>query len=133
MKFCGPIAFGVLALATTDPEVRASALAQAEAVLASGCMSHCYLWFYRDAIETSLLQDEWEQAMRYASLFEDYTQAEPLPWSDFVIARGRALAVFGSGKRDASTKQEIQRLRDVAGYVGFKTALPSLEQALSFW
>ena len=34
----------------------------------------------------------WAEALRYAQALADYTAAEPLPWSDFNIARARALA-----------------------------------------
>ena len=54
----------------------------------------------------------------------------PLPWSDFFIARGRALAAHGSGKRDDETMQELRRLRDEADRDGLKTASPAIEEAI---
>jgi len=56
--------------------------------------------FYHEAIETALNTGEWAAAERYAAAFESYTRPEPLPWADFHVARGRALAGFGRGARD---------------------------------
>lgn len=44
---------------------------------------------------------------------------EPLPWSDFYIARGRALAAYGEGARDEGTVLTLRSLRDEAERVGF--------------
>ncbi len=55
----------------------------------------------------------------------------PAPWSDFWIARGRALVAFGRGKRDGETVNELKRLRDEADRVGLRSALPALEEALA--
>ncbi len=74
---------------------------------------------------------EWERVDRYAQVLEDYTRAEPLPWTDHFIARGRALAAFGRGNRDDATMQELQRLRDEAERVGLKLAIRALEEALA--
>jgi len=82
-------------------------------------------------METCLQMGEWNEADRYAQAAEDYTSAEPLPYIDFLIARGRALADFGRGNRDDATTQELQRLRDEAERVGLKVAIPALEEALS--
>ena len=57
--------------------------------------------------------------------------AEPLPWRRFVVARGRALATHGRGKRDAATLAEIAELRGEAMRVGLRIALPALEAALA--
>src|SRR5262249_45653739 len=40
----------------------------------------------------------WDSVEHYAAMLEDFTRAEPLPWSDLFIARGRALAPQ-SGRR----------------------------------
>ncbi len=48
-----------------------------------------------------------------------------------MAARGRALAAFGRGNSDDATMRELKRLRDEAEHVGWKTALPALEEALA--
>ena len=76
-------------------------------------------------------EGDWDEVERYAAALEEFTRPEPLPWSDFFIARGRALAAFGGGSRDDATIAEIRRLRDQAEKIGCKPALPALEQALA--
>ena len=131
MRFVGPRAFAALALATDDPDQRHSALKEGQELLVGKSISHNHLWFYRDAMETCLDMAEWDEVEGYAAGLEDYTRAEPFPWSEFVIARGRALAAFGRGSRDNATMQELRRLRDEAERLRFKFALPALEKALS--
>lgn len=82
-------------------------------------------------MDTCLQTGEWDEVDRYAQALEDYTSAEPLPYADFLIARGRALAAFGRGKRDDATMQELQRLRDEGERVGRKIAIRELKKALA--
>ncbi len=105
-------------------------LEEGESILRSGAVSHSYFWFYRDAIEVSLRIGDWGEVERYAKALEDYTRPEPLPWCDFFIARGRALAAFGHGDRNPEILAELQRLRDEANRVGLKTALAAVDEAL---
>jgi hypothetical protein len=131
MSFIGAPILSALALATDDGEERAAALAEGAAVLRAGSPSHNHFWFHRDAMEVALVLSEWEDAERHATALEDYTRAEPLPWSDFYVARGRALAAHGRGRRDDVTLAELRRLRDEAERVGLRVALPALDQALA--
>jgi len=73
---------------------------------------------------------DWDGVDRYAKALEDYICAEPVPRSNFFIARGRALAIYGRGKRDAQTMAELQRLSDEAKRTGLIFTLPALETAL---
>ncbi len=131
MAYMGPMLLGTLAYMTEDADERRAALAEAEAILAKGSISHNYLWFYRAAIETALLEADYDAVERYADAFEAYTRPEPLPWADFLIARGRALAACGRGARDATTTALLTRLRDLARSVGWRAALPAIEAALA--
>ena len=128
--FTGPRALSGIALVTEDPERRRSALEEGEAILRSGAVSHNYFWFYRDAIEVSLITGDWEGVERYGTALEDYTRSEPLPWCDYFIARGRALAAFGQGRCDPEILAELRRLREEAERNGFTTALAALDAAL---
>jgi len=124
--------FGALAwVMAGDAAVREAALDEGEAALREGSVSHNYFWFYRFAIDALLSANDWGRVERYAAALEEYTRDEPLGWTDFYIARGRALAAFGRGKRDDATVKEVQRLRDEADRVGLESALPALEDALS--
>ena len=103
---------------------------EGEALLAAGSVSHNYFFFYRAAIEAALATEDWSAAERYAAALEDYTRAEPLPLSDFVIARGRALAAWGRGERDATAVERLRGLRAHAERAGLRNALAALEAAL---
>jgi class 3 adenylate cyclase/tetratricopeptide (TPR) repeat protein len=130
--FNGARVLGTLAWVLADDDaVRVAALDEGETALAEGCVSHNYFWFYRFAMDSLLSVSDWEGVERYAGLLEDYTRDEPLPSTDFFIARGRALAAFGRGKREAAIVGEVQRLRDEASRAGIGCALPALEEALS--
>jgi class 3 adenylate cyclase/tetratricopeptide (TPR) repeat protein len=130
MPFMGPWILGDLALATDAPDERRAALAEGEHLLAAGSLSHNHLWFYPAAIEVSLQCEEWREAERHAGALEAYTRPEPLPWADFHVARGRALAAFGAGRRDGSVAQQLQRLRAEALSAGVVHALAAIEDAL---
>ena len=129
-RFCGPKIYGTLAVASDDDEETSRHLAEGERLLAEDCVSHNHFYFYPDAMEMALAMSDWDEAERYADALEVYTGAEPLPYTDFCIARGRALAAFGRGKRDDATMRELKCLRDEAERVGLKTALSALDEAL---
>jgi class 3 adenylate cyclase/tetratricopeptide (TPR) repeat protein len=130
MRFLAGRSFGALALVTQDVERSWSALKEGEELLRRGAPAHNHLWFHRDAIEVCLRCAQWDGVEKYVKALETYSRAEPLPWSDFFVARGRALAAFGRGRRDDEIVLELQRLRDEAEQVGLKNALPALEEAL---
>jgi tetratricopeptide (TPR) repeat protein len=131
IAFTGPMALSALALVTDDDEQRREALAEGERILQERCVSHNYLYFYRDAIEVSLQDRAWDEVERYAAALEAYTAEEPLPWTDIFIARGRALAAHGQGLRDAALTAELERLRDEIVESGHGLALSAVEAALA--
>ena len=126
VKFLGPWALGVLALVTTDTSRQDWALAEGEKILGEGCAGHNYLNFYRDAMEASLNMQNWDRVERYAAALEEYTCAEPLAWSDFYIARARALAAYGRGERHDTIVAELRRRQDEATRAGLKSAASGL-------
>jgi tetratricopeptide (TPR) repeat protein len=130
IRFHGPNVLGGLALALEDPDERRRALAEGEAIIAQGAVGHNHLRFYPDAIETALDLGDWVEAERYVDALDQFTRPEPLPWSDFFIARGRALAPRGRGPRTEQIGRELERLRGEAHRIGYRTALPAIEQAL---
>ena len=131
LTFIGPAVLAQLAALTGDPAERKAALREAEEILDSGCVSHNQFWFAFTAIDQALAAGEWDAVEPYAKRLETYTREQPLPWPDFMIARGRALAAWGRGIRDASLVTELGRLRDVAVGSGLKLAASDLEQALA--
>ena len=72
-----------------------------------------------------------DEAERYATRLETYTRQQPLDWSDFLIARGRALATWGRGERSQRLIREIERLRKRATEHGLQPAVPALDEALT--
>src|SRR5262245_25077559 len=129
--FMGPLLLGQLAATTEDPEARQQALDEGERLLRAGAVSHNHFWFYHFAMEAALSTRSWASVDRFAAMIEDFTRAEPQPWSDVFIARGRVLAAFGRGRRDAALRAPLERLRSEAQGVGLRIALPALEVALA--
>jgi class 3 adenylate cyclase/tetratricopeptide (TPR) repeat protein len=128
--FFVPRVLGKVALNTNDPAVRQNSLEEAVAILRAGSVGHNHLWFRRDAIEVALRIRDWDGVERHAKALEDYTRPEPLPWSDFFIAWGRALAAWGRGRREPELVAELQRLRNEAERSSLTTVLPTMDEVL---
>lgn len=130
LSFGGPRMLGILARVTTDPGEQDDALADAERVMAEGCVGHNQLYFYRDAIEVTAGREDWARVERYADALAAFTAAEPLPWSDYFAARGRALAASARGACREGLAEELRRLHDEGARIGLTAALPALVNAL---
>lgn len=110
MAFMGPAILGGLALITDDPAERGAAIAEAEALLADGSISHNHILFRTYAIEACLAARAFDEAGRHADALARYC---PEPGLDLVIfhaGRGRALARAGRGERSGALVGEIDRL-----------------------
>ncbi len=129
MRFIGSRLLAALAL--VSDQRRAAALAEGESIVQSGCLAHNGLWFYRDAIEAHMKARDFAQVRSCASALAAYTRSDPLPWSEFFIARGRALADHGSGRRDRMLSEDLRRLRHQAERAGLKAAIPEIDTALA--
>ena len=127
----GPWALGAVAATSNDREQRRQALEEGERLLGPDCVSHCHLWFYRLAMDASLKCADWEGLEHYASALEAFTKIEPLPWSDFFIARARILVAHERNKHDEATRQGLERLRKQAERARFVVAKRALDQALN--
>ncbi|MDA0230955.1 MAG: tetratricopeptide repeat protein [Proteobacteria bacterium] len=121
---------GTLALVSNDAEEAAVALRDGEALLAKGCVGHNYYAFYRSAIEVALRREDWHEVDRYADALMAYASEEPLPWSEFLSARGHALAAYGRGEHGEEIVRELARLRDGARQAGLLAPLTAIQQAL---
>ena len=132
ITFSGPIALGVLALATEDSQSRQEILSEAEALLNTGSVGHNYLNFYEDAIEVCLQMNAWDEVERYAQALADYTRAEPLPRSQFFIKRAQALVnAARGGKGHSGDMAELEKLHAQASGIGLVSALPAIDAALA--
>jgi class 3 adenylate cyclase/tetratricopeptide (TPR) repeat protein len=131
LTYFGACAYGVMARTTEQRDDYRSALMAAEAILADGAVAHNYLIFFEDAMEACLQWADWDDVERYADAMEDYTHEEPLPRSDYYIARGRALVRHGRGEDTPELKAELTRLSDEAIRIHLPNAGSALENALA--
>ena len=129
VAFAGPVVLGAVALATTDPGRRFEALRRGEAILREGCASHNHFRFYRDAIEVSLRERLWDAADSYANELERCFGTKASPWSDFFMARGRALAAAGRRGPEEAVVAQLRQLREYARDHGILAAVPGLDEA----
>ena len=129
--FTGPVILGSLARALAPADERRRALAEAVAIIHSGCVEHNELHFYTEAMDVSLQLADYDEAERYAAALEGFTRPESLPWADFFAARGRALSAFGRGRFDPALGRELVRLRDEGERLGLMVALPAIRAALA--
>ncbi|RMD61996.1 MAG: hypothetical protein D6826_08490, partial [Alphaproteobacteria bacterium] len=74
---------------------------------------------------------QWDDAMRYGDALEAFSRPEPVLWSTFFVARGRALAAWGRGCRDAGLCTRLHDLAREADRIGLITAIPALRAAVA--
>ncbi|MEN8445369.1 MAG: tetratricopeptide repeat protein, partial [Cyanobacteria bacterium J06555_13] len=130
LQFVAPRVLGLLALVSDRAQVSWDYLQQGETVLSQGCISHNFLWFYRDAIEVSLKHKDWDRANHYATLLESYTSIERFPWSQFLVARGRALAAVGKAVPQRAKLQQLKHLHEEAAKAGLGMSSLALSEVL---
>jgi class 3 adenylate cyclase/tetratricopeptide (TPR) repeat protein len=130
MQFLGPDLLGQLAILTDDDALRRRSLAEGEQLLRAGSVGHNHLRFNRHAIEASLNAEAWDEAERYAQALEDYTRPEPLPWAEFWISWGRALAAYGRDPRSPVGLDAVKCILDQAKRIGMLPAIPALQRAI---
>jgi len=111
MRFCGPLLLGIKARLHDDAREREQCRAEAEALLAQGCVGHNSIGYHRYGIEDALARGEWARGLEHAAALEAYTRAEPLPYTDFLIARARVLIGLASRPEDRALNEELSRLR----------------------
>jgi len=130
MAYLGACYLGTLARVTDDTVVFEQALAEGDALLAAGAVSHNYYLFRRDAIDACLERGLWQMAAGHAAALDAYASREPSPFTAFVVARARALVACGNGSGDAALLGELQRLQADGLSHGYLHALPAIEVAI---
>jgi class 3 adenylate cyclase/tetratricopeptide (TPR) repeat protein len=125
MRFCGPMILAVKAALQSDGNQREACRNEAEALLARTCVGHNAIAYHRCGIEDTLARGEWARARGHAEALKDYTRAEPLPYTDFLIARARALAVLGEDPGSRSARAEVDGLRREAERVRWRIGWPA--------
>jgi hypothetical protein len=131
MTYMGPCILAILALVTDDSRERDEALEEGQALLAAGSPSYNHFLFRRDAIEVCLGLAAWQCADSHAAALEEFARPEPTPWTDYIAARGQALAAWGRGRRDDSLRAELARLKSEGERLGLKITIPAIESALA--
>jgi hypothetical protein len=131
MGHIGPWAYGVRALAETDPAARVRFLDEGEKQLALVCVSHNAIQLRELAIDALLEIGDWDGVDRSCARIRAYTAAEPLPTSELVIARATALARFGRGERSDALRDALQRLQTEATRAELNSFLPAIAVALA--
>jgi hypothetical protein len=131
LAYWGPIILALLAWATPDARARARAIEEGHALLDAGSLSHNHFFFGQWAIEGALDKGLWDEAAAEADRLARFCAREPNPWMEFVVARGRALACFGRGQREAALKAQLSGLLALAGRTSLGPGRRELEQALA--
>ncbi len=131
LSFVGPQFYGVQALLATDAPARRTALASGEALLKNHSLSHNHFVLLDFAIQSSLDGADWDEAERFCNSLEAYCAAEPMPWSGFIVARGRTLVRHGRGQRDAELMHQLQSLRQQAADSEMNFYLTPIDTALA--
>jgi hypothetical protein len=130
MTYCGPVLLSVLARATEDPERRAAALREGEALLADGSVSHSYFEFYDNAIEVSLDARDWAEARRYAAALRQYTLAEAVPWAELVLDRAALLIEIGEGRATKRTTCALEAVLERCKRARVQDFMPRIQAVL---
>ena len=98
-------------------------------MLQSGLACHNYLYFYRFSIDAALRYGDVATAVRYADALERHTQRERLGWSEFHVARARALAAYMRAS-DARRRAALEAIYARATAHKFFTAAKVIARAL---
>jgi class 3 adenylate cyclase/tetratricopeptide (TPR) repeat protein len=130
-RHIGATLYGLLARATDSASERCEALRAGEALLGAGAASHNHLHFAESAIAALLAQGDWAGAERHCGALERYCAREPLPWSEYVVGRGRAFVRLGRGERDPELRASLERLRETAALAELDLELPEIDAALA--
>ena len=76
--------------------------------------------------------DNWTflEVKRHADALEAFTRPEPLPWADFFIRWGRAVADWHTSERTAALDGELRALSSAAKSSGLVVPLAQLERCV---
>jgi class 3 adenylate cyclase/tetratricopeptide (TPR) repeat protein len=110
-RWVGPTVLGCYAAVMRNRRSQDWALRKGAAILRKGCGSHNHFLFCRDAINVCLTRGDWPGARRHADALEAYAAEEPTDWSNFHIAKARAVAALGEGQDDDALRMELGALR----------------------
>jgi len=125
MPFAGGMVLGMLMRLAVDARERAALAEEAEATLAAGSLSHNHVYFRRYGIEDGLARGDFDAVLRHAAALEAYTRLEPLPYTDLLIRRARALVALAREPHDASARAAVAQVKEDASKLDWPLAWPS--------
>ena len=128
--FIGPTILSAMASAAEAPAERKRLLQEGEAILES-CVAHARIMFYRDAIEATLEDRDWDEALRHADALEEFVRPEPLLYAGLVVARARILTALGQRGAEPAILAELNSLRAQVARPGSRGLLPRIDAALA--
>ena len=131
MAFMGPIVLALRGELSPDSQVQRACITEAEQLLDAGCVSHNHFWVARSAIEINLQQQNWKEVERISQRLERYTTDQPLDWSDFIIARGRALSAWEQGDHGVEMRDQLRALNAQAEAANMQQARHAIARALA--
>ena len=88
------------------------------------------LHFLHYAIMTCSQSGMWDQLGHYVQMLEDFTKDDPLPWADFYVAYGRALAKAAQGDRPDTVAEELTEILEKAICMGYTGSVAGIQAAL---
>jgi class 3 adenylate cyclase/predicted ATPase len=125
MGFCGPMILGLFQRMGADARSRERYAAEARSLLEQGCVAHSQIAYYRLALEDAIARHEWPRALEYVGAMAAYTRREPLPYTDFLMARGRTLVALAAQPQDPVLRAELAALRAQAETLRWPIGWPS--------
>jgi tetratricopeptide (TPR) repeat protein len=131
MAFLGPSLVTAKASIAGDPAERRRWLREGEAMLEGDCLAHGRLMFYRDAIDLSLEDGSWEDALRYAEALEEFVRREPMRFAELVAARARGLVALARRGPEPEIVAGLKGVRDAIRRAAFGGLLPGVDAALA--
>ena len=99
-------------------------------MLQPDCLAHARLMFYRDAIDISLEEKNWEEALRYANDLEEFARPEPFEFARLTAARARGLVALARRGPQPELVAQLTSLRDELRRAGLGALVPGIEAAL---
>ncbi|MBM3583070.1 MAG: hypothetical protein FJX36_01195 [Alphaproteobacteria bacterium] len=133
IAYWGPSVLAWAALLSDDAAEAQGFLDEGEALLDAGSLSHNHIFFAAAAIDAAIARGAWTGVVRFADRLDRYAAREPAGYSDFLIARWRALARWGGGDRSAEAREQLGRVLNQAKATGTIRGRAEVERALRSW
>jgi hypothetical protein len=128
MVFFGAVIYGWLARTDPNKENAYRHLAEGQALLERGSLSHNHIYYHLNAMDLGLERQDAPLALHHAAAMEAYTAAEPLPLADLFIERARAMVDVWQHHENAEAWQRLERLKQTAQEAGMMLAWPEPDE-----